>query len=514
LWTAAVVSNVGSWMHDTAAAWTMTTLAPSPIMVSLMQTATSFPFFVLALPAGALADVVDRRRLSLVALGWLSLATGLLACLAVAGRAGPGALLGLTFAIGVGSALLGPALAAIIPDLVPREEIQSAAGLNGISMNVARAIGPAIGGFVAAAVGVGATFALNAVSFLAVWLVLRRWSPAPLERKLPPEELVGAMRAGMRYVRHNPALRTVLARTGTFVLPASAVWALLPLYARSDLGLGAAGYGVLLGFFGAGAVACGVFLPRLRAWIGVERLITTAALGFALSQFTLGYFPSFATAAASLLVAGAAWLSIFSTLTAVAQISLPSWVRARGLATHMLVLFGGLAAGSAAWGAIASALGVNESFELAGLAVLLGRAASWRSRLSAGATPDLEPAPRWPDPEIVRTFAPDRGPALVTIEYQIDPGEAPAFARAMQAVRSIRLRDGAIRWGLWDDVAENGRFMESFVVESWLEHLRQHERITAADRTVQAIAHAFHRGSEPPKVRHFVHERIPEHESR
>ena len=176
----------------------------------------------------------------------------------------------------------------------------------------------------------------------------------------------------------------------------------------------------------------------------------------------------------------------------------------------MLVLFGGLAAGSAAWGAIAGAVGVPQSFALAALAIVFGRAVCWRSVLPEGAGPDLAPAPRWPDPEIVRAFEPDRGPALVTVEYQIDPADAEPFARAMRELRSIRLRDGAIRWGLWDDVAQTGRFLESFVVESWLEHLRQHERITAADRAVQAIAHAFHRGSEPPKVRHFIHERIPE----
>jgi MFS family permease len=510
LWTASLASNLGTWIQNVGAAWLMTSLAPEPLIVSLVQVASSLPFFLLAIPAGALADVVDRRRLTLWALGWLTAVTALLAGLAFADLTGPGALLAFTFAIGVGSALLGPALAAIIPDLVPRDEIQSAVSLNGISMNVARAAGPAIGGLVVAAAGVGATFALNAASFLAVWVVLQRWRPAPLERKLPPEDLFGAMRAGVRYVRHSPALHTVLARTGTFVLPASAVWALLPLYARGELGLGAAGYGVLLGFFGAGAVICGLFLPRLRSRFGAERVVTAAAFGFALSQLALGRFPSFAAAAAALLVAGATWLSTFSTLTAAAQMSLPSWVRARGLATHMLVLFGGLAAGSAAWGAIAGAVGVRQSFELAAVAVALGRAASWRSVLRDDAGLDLAPATRWPDPEIVRTFEPDRGPALVTVEYQIDPADAEPFARAMRALRSIRLRDGAIRWGLWDDVAQNGRFLESFVVESWLEHLRQHERITAADRAVQAIAHAFHRGSGPPHVRHFVRDPIPD----
>ena len=257
LWIASLASNLGSWVQNVGAAWLMTSLAPDPLVVSLVQVASSLPFFLLAIPAGALADVVDRRRLSLFALGGLTAVTALLSALSLANLAGPAALLALTFAIGVGSALLGPALAAIIPDLVPRDEIQSAVSLNGISMNVARAAGPAIGGLVAAAAGAGATFALNAASFLGVWVVLQRWRPAPLERRLPPEELFGAMRAGIRYVRHSPSLRTVLTRTGTFVLPASAVWALLPLYARGELGLGAAGYGILLGFFGAGAVIAG-----------------------------------------------------------------------------------------------------------------------------------------------------------------------------------------------------------------------------------------------------------------
>jgi MFS family permease len=510
LWIASLASNFGTWIQNVGAAWLMTSLAPEPLTVALVQVASSLPFFLLAIPAGALADVVDRRRFSLFALGWLAAATALLAGLAFAGRVDPNTLLALTFAIGVGSALLAPALAAIIPDLVPRDEIPAAVSLNGISMNVARAAGPAIGGVIVAGVGAGATFALNAASFVAVMLVILRWRREPLERKLPPEELLGAIRAGIRYVRHSPALRTVLVRGGSFMLPASAVWALLPLYAREELALGAAGYGILLGFFGIGAVVCGLALPALRSRFGVERVATGAALVFALTQLVLGLVPQFAAAAVALFAAGATWIALLTTLMASAQIAIASWVRARALAAYMLVQFGALALGSAAWGAIAGAAGVPEAFALAGAAVALGRAVYWRRRLPEGPGPDLAPSPRWPDPEIVRTFEHDRGPALVTVEYQIDPADAEAFARAMRTLRQVRLRDGAIRWGLWDDVGQQGRFLESFVVESWLEHLRQHERITAADRAAQAIAHAFHRGSEPPKVRHFIHERIPE----
>jgi MFS family permease len=509
LWIAGLASNLGTWIQNVGAAWLMMSLAPEPLIVSLVQVASSLPFFLLAIPAGALADVVDRRRLALVALGWLAAAAALLGALTLAGWAGPTTLLAFTFALGVGSALLGPTLAAIFPELVAREEIEPAVSLNSISMNVARAAGPALGGVVVAAAGAGATFALNAASFVAVMVVLYRWQRPEPERKLPPEELFGAMRAGVRYVRHSPPLRAVLVRTGSFVLPASAVWALLPLYARDTLGLGPAGYGLLLGFFGIGAVASGVALPRIRARLGVERLATFAALVFALSQLALDAFQALAPVAVALAVAGGAWLTLLSTLTTAAQMTIPSWVRARALATHMLVLFGGLAAGSAAWGVLAGIVGVPHSFGLSALAIALGRALTWRRRLPADTKLDLAPAPIWPDPAVLRPFETDRGPALVTIEYQIDPADSDGFARAMRELGAIRLRDGAIRWGLWDDVAEPGQFLESFVVESWLEHLRQHERVTAADRAVQAIAHAYHRGGNPPRVRHFVHGRIP-----
>jgi MFS family permease len=509
LWIAGLASNLGTWVQNVGAAWLMTSLAPEPFVVALVQAASNLPFFLLAIPAGALADVVDRRRLALVALAWLSASSALLAGLSFAGAIGPAALLALTFAIGVGSALLAPAFAAIVPELVPREEIEPAVSLGGISMNAARAVGPALGGFVVAAAGTGATFALNAASFLAVMAVLARWRREPPERTLPPEELIGAMRAGMRYVRHSPPLRTVLVRTGAFALPASAIWALLPLYARDQLALGPTGYGMLLGFFGVGAVGGGLMLHRTRRWLGIEGLATGAALAFAASHLVLAAVHALAPVAFALFVAGGAWTSLLSTLSAAAQMAIPSWVRARALATHMLVIFGGLAVGSAAWGALAGFVGVPRTFALAALAVALGRLATWRRRLSEGAGSDLAPAPRWPDPLLVRSFEPGRGPALVTVEYEIDPAEAEAFAHAMGRLGAIRLRDGAIRWGLWGDVEQPGRVLESFVVESWLEHLRQHERITAADREVQAIAHTFHRGAEPPRVRHYIHEQVP-----
>jgi hypothetical protein len=382
-------------------------------------------------------------------------------------------------------------------------------------MNLARAAGPALGGLVVNWVGAGATFLLNAVSFLAVFAALLQWQRPARTDLLPPEELIGAMRAGLRYVRHSPTLRTVMLRTGAFVLPASALWALLPLYARAELGLGPAGYGVLLGFFGSGAVCAGLLLPWARARLGPEGLATGSTLAFAGASAVLGGLqadaargPAVLAAGLALFVAGAAWLALLSMFNAAAQIAIPSWVRARAMAAYMLVMFGSLAAGSALFGALAGRLGIRATFLLAAAAIAVGRGLVWRRHIDVRPA-DLTPAPRWPDPQLVQGVESSRGPVLVTVEYEIDPADAEPFALAMRAVSEIRLRDGALRWGLWADAARPGCILESFIVESWVEHLRQHERITAGDRARQATATAFHRGSGPPRVTHFIHERMP-----
>jgi len=508
IWIASLVSNLGTWMQNVGAAWLMTSLAPSPVFVSLVQAASNLPLFLLALPAGALADVVDRRRLMLVALVWLCIAAALLGALDLAGRVTPGALLGCTFALGVGGAFLAPAFQAVVPELVPHDEIAPAVSLNGISMNLGRAAGPALGGVVVAAFGAGATFLLNAASFVAVAIAVARWRSAPRDARLPPEDLIGAMRAGIRYVRYSAPLRIVLWRTLSFVLPASALWALLPLLARDSLALGAGGYGALLGCFGVGAVIAGVLMTGVRARIGAGGIASWGALAFAVACAVLGLVPMAPVAGAALFVAGGAWLAVLTTYNASAQIVIPPWVRARALATYLIVLFGGLAVGSALFGALAEEIGVPHALIAAGAAVALGHLATLRRRLPEGEGPDLTPAPRW-DSELVHAVAADRGPVLVTVEYDIAPDEAEEFARAMRSLGEIRLRDGALRWGIWADSARPGRYLESFVLESWLAHLRQHERVTAADRAVQAIARAFHRGDEPPRVTHFVHEQIP-----
>jgi MFS family permease len=509
LWIAAVASNIGTWMHNTAATWLMTSLTPSPIMVALMQTATSLPAFLLALPAGALADVVDRRRLLLATQGWMLAAAAGLGLLTLVGAITPWALLALTFLLGLGAAMNNPAWQAITPDLVSRPELPAAVALSGAGFNLARAVGPAVGGLIVAAAGTGAVFLLNAASFVGVLVALYGWHPSPHQSGLPAEHMLAAMRAGMRYVRHAPALDAVLVRTAVFISGGSALWALLPLVARSEMGLSAVGYGVLLGCLGMGAIAGTAILPKLRRRFVVDCLVAGATVVFAATTVGLAYLRELVWLCVAMLAGGMAWTTLMSSLTATAQLVLPSWVRARGLAMFMLVFMGGMAAGSALWGAVAARAGSSVALACAALGLVLGLTAMMRYRLSNGEALDLTPSRHWPEPAVVLEPQPEEGPVLVTVEYRIDPARAHAFALAMRAVRLERLRDGAIRWGLFRNPANPGRYVEAFTVASWGEHLRQHARVTMADREAEARAYTFHIDDGPPVISHLVAEHVP-----
>lgn len=503
-WVANVVSMVGTWMQEVGAAWWMTTLAPSPLMVALVQAATSLPTFLLAVPAGALADVVDRRRLLLFLETWMLVVAALLGALALAGLAGPWTLLALTFALGVGASLHAPAWQATIPELVPREELAAAAALGGVGLNLARAVGPALGGLVVAAAGPPAVFFLNAISFLGILAVLLRWRRESKPATVPAELLFGAMRAGLRYVRHAPELRAVLARTALFIGPGSALFALLPLLARRELGLGAAGYGGLLGALGVGAVAGAALLPRFRGRLGAGGLVAAGTAVIAAAFGILGSVRSLPLLYAAMLLAGLAWIAVLSMLNAAAQTAIPSWVRARALSVYLLVFYAGVALGSILWGVVADRFGIGAAYLVAasGLVAGLPVAARYRLRLLEGT--DLSPSLHWPAPTVATEIPPDRGPVLVTVEYTIDPARAREFGEVMRRLRRIRLRDGAILWDLFVDAADPVRNTEAFVVESWAEHLRQHDRVTVADREIEKLAHSFHLGDAPPRVTHHL----------
>lgn len=508
LWLAAFFSNIGTWIQDVGAAWLMTSLSASPVMIALVRTASALPMFLFALPAGALADVVDRRRLLLFTQGVMLIAAALLAALTFAGMMTPTLLLALTFALGLGTALNAPAWQAMVAELVPRAQIPAAISLNSASINLARSIGPAIGGLLIAAVGPGATFALNALSFCGVMYVLYRWRPQEIPTVLPAERVLGAMRAGIRYVRHAPEVLAVLIRSAAFTLSASALLALLPALARFQMGRGPTGYGVLLGVFGAGAMLAVTLLPRARRTLSAERIVTIAFLSFAAALFVLAWAPLLALVDIAVFIAGGAWLTLLSTFNASIQAVVPSWVRGRALAVSIFVFFGCMALGAALWGYVADAYGLAVSFTAAGVGLLIGLLATYRLRIVKGEALDLSPSVYWPAPNIVKEFASHEGPVVVTIEYMIDPTQLSHFRRIMRRIRRIRRRDGAMSWGLLANVERPNHYTETFVVESWLEHLRQHERVTVADRALLEKARALHAGTEPPRVTHYMVERL------
>jgi MFS family permease len=502
LWIAALASNLGTWMQNVGAAWMMTSLSKSPLMVSLIQTASSLPIFFLALPAGALADIVDRRRLLIFSQVWMMIAAGALGVLTLLGMTTEGILLGLSFMLGIGSALNAPAWQAIIPELVPREELAQAVTLNGINFNLARAAGPALGGFVVAWFGADANFLLNAASFLGVMIVLYEWRRQPRPGVLPAERVLGAIRVGLRYVRYAPPLRAVLVRTVAFVFGASAMWAVLPLIARWQLGLDAAGFGLLLAWFGIGAVIGGAMLSRLQQSVSHDNIVHSATIMFI--GMTVGLAFTHDTIVASILMAigGAAWVCAFSVLNVAAQLSVPQWVQGRALAVYQIAVQGGMAGASVLWGLVGERYGLQIAL-WGGAATMLAGFFVYRYRLADADAVDTDLVNPLPHPQTVIGVDPESGPVLITIEYRIDPAMTEEFISAMRQLRVIRLRDGAVFWGLFVDTAQPDRFVENFVSETWVEHLRLHERRIESDLVYEARAKSFVLG-EGTRVTHLI----------
>lgn len=505
LWIATIVSNVGTWMHDVGAGWLMTSLSPDPLMVALVQAATTFPMFALALPAGALADIVDRRRLLIAAQLFGLIGAAGLALITLAGFTTAWVLLVFTAVIAVGAAFSAPAFQAIVPELVQPKALQQAVALNSLGVNIARAIGPALGGVIIAASGPAAVFAVNAVSVVGVIIVLVRWRRDAPERHLPAEHMVGAMRAGLRYAMRAPELQVVLIRSVGFFLFASGLWALLPIIARRDLGLGPAGYGGLLTFMGLGAISGAILMPRMRGRMGANAITLAASILLASAMAALSLATGFWSASATLFVAGLAWIAMMASLNGGAQATSPGWIKARALAIYLLVFQGSMAAGSALWGSVASRIGVPSTLlAAAALLAAAGVILAWRFPFDRTSALDLSPSAHWPTPLVDGEVEHDSGPVLVTIEYRVAPDKVSDFFAAIQEMRRIRRRDGAIHWGVYEDTAQPGTVVETFTVESWLEHLRQHDRVTNADRVHQDALAAFQSDDRPPVVRHFI----------
>jgi MFS family permease len=506
LWIATIFSNIGIWIHDVGAGWLMTSLAPSPLMVSLVQTAGTLPMFLLALPAGALADIIDKRKLLIVAQFWMLTVALSLGAITYYEIGTAGSLLLLTFLLNLGAAMSMPAWQSITPLLVPRSDLPQALALNSMGINISRTIGPALGGYIISLFGPYMAFVLNAASFSFVIVILYRWKQTTKENNLPAESLFNAIRLGLRFTRHSTELRSVIIRTAAFIIPASALWALLPLATKKLLGGGSSDYGILLTCIGAGAVMGAILLPRLKTKFGVDSLVAAGILLLASGFIVLGFVPVFGWVCVALFVGGMAWLTLLSSLNVAAQTSVPSWVRARAMAIYfMLVFFGGMAVGSLMWGTLASIVGIPMALLVAAVGLVIGLSATYRHRLAGREELNLAPSMHWPAPAVNLEPDYDDGPVLVTIEHIIDPVHSEQFVEAMEGVRKGRLRDGAIHWGLFQDLENPKRYVENFIVESWAEHLRQHERVTKEDQIAQETARNFYVESTPPKVAHLIY---------
>ncbi len=504
VWIATVVANVGTWMYNAASGWLMTNLDADPLAVSLVQVASSLPMFLFALPAGALADTVDKRRFLIGCEIMLTIVAGASAVMVGLNLITPHILLLFTFLLGVGAALTAPAWQSVVPQLVPKADLAAAVASNGVGVNISRAIGPALGGVVIGALGLAAPFWFNALSNFAVIGALLWWRPAPsAEGALPPERFAGAMVVGFRHVRYNPNLRATLIRAVAFFFFASAYWALLPLVARNQIAGGPELYGILLGAIGGGAIVGAFTLPWMKTTLGPDRLVAAGTLGTALSLILLGIAHHPAIGLAACLIAGISWIAVLATINVSVQVSLPDWVRGRGLAMFVTVFFGAMTAGSALWGQLASGLGLPTAHFVAAAGAVAGIVLTWSWKLQGGAVTDLAPSMHWPAPILGIEAEADRGPVLVTVEYLVAPDRRDAFLSAVMELGVQRKRDGAYAWDIFEDTAQSGRFLETFMVASWLEHLRQHQRVTNADRVVQDAIRKFNAAAEP-KINHFI----------
>lgn len=503
LWIATVVSNVGSWMNDVGINWTMLTLSADPLSVALVQAASSLPMFLFALPSGVMADIVDRRKYLLFSQIWVFIAAAGLTCLSFAGLVTPLVLLIAAFLLSTGAAMSSPPFQAIVPDLVSKEELGPAIALNSLGINISRAIGPALGGLILSFAGPWMVFLLNALSVLGVFIVLYVWKAQPSVQRLPPEHFFPAVRAGVRYVHAAPVLRNVLVRTIAFFVFGSAGWALLPLVARRELGLGPGGYGVMLGCIGMGAICGALLLPRLRKRFNPDHLMVLASIMFAATMLALAFIRHVWLLNAFEFFTGFAWIAVLSTLNLGAQRSAAKWVKARALAVYLTVFFGSMTLGSALWGQLASTFSIPFSLSVATVGMLLASLTVLRWRLDQD--PDLNldlSTVNDPLPEL--QIRHDRGPVMVSYHYQIDRSDAHAFAVCMQDMRRVRRRGGALNWSLYEDMLQPGIFVETFVVGSWMEHLRQRDRYTMNDQKIQNRVLGFHQGTDLPAVRYLV----------
>jgi MFS family permease len=510
LWIAGLVSNIGSAMHGVAAAWVVTSLTTNASTVALLSAASSLPVFLLALPSGALADVFDRRRLLVIAQGLQLVIAALLGVFDLGGSLTIPLLLALSAGLSVGAALNMPNWVALAPEVLPRTQLASAGALNSISMNLAGALGPALGGIVIALAGTGWVFIVNAVSFIAVVGVVIAWKRDVPPTGLPAEHVLSAVRTGFRYAGHDRTLQLLLLRIAALAVPATALMALLPAVARTQVGLSSSEYGLLGAASGVSAVFVATVLPRLRARFGPDLVAASGAVLVAVGLSIVAVSNSLAVLVVGAAVSGMGQIAAFSTTFSIVQVNLPGWVRGRGLATAMFVFQGVSVVGALSWGAIAGATSLRTAMLIAAASAIVLATAVSPIRLVKYAESDLTPQPLG-DMAPLLDIGPDDGPVLVTLRWTINPETRVEFTTAMRDIRRLRRRDGAIQWGLYELVDAPGSFVEHFVVATWAEHERQHHRQTAADAVINDAAMRFRLDTEPLHADHLIAADIRRH---
>ncbi|MDO8776557.1 MAG: MFS transporter [Burkholderiaceae bacterium] len=504
LWTTWLMANICLWMNDVAAAWMMTSLTATPLWVALVQTASSLPVFLLGLPSGALADILDRKRYFLVTQIWVAVVASLLSLTIFLGILSPALLLALVFANGIGLAMRWPVFSAIVPELVPRAQLPAALALNGVSMNASRIVGPLVAGAVIASVGSAWVFLLNAVLSVVAAVVITRWRRQHTPHPLGRERLGSAMRIGLQYVSQSHHLKGVLVRTSIFFFTSTALVALLPLVARGLHGGGAGTFTLLLAAMGLGAIVATWFLPQLRRALSRDALVLSGAAVQSVAMFIIAFTPYIWVAVPAMLCSGAAWITTANTLSVSAQMGLPNWVRARGMSMYQMAIMGSNAAGAAVWGQVATISSVQISVIVAAITGLLAMAAVNRLMPGQGMVEDLTPSNVFKMPQAEEP--PAHGHVMIMIEYLIDPARAPEFRALMQKSRRSRLSHGALSWELLQDINEPGRFIEMIEDASWTDHLRRFDRVTTADVALRDRKLAFHIGESPPVVTRSVME--------
>jgi MFS family permease len=504
LWIASVVGWLGTWLQNTGAGWLMTTLAPEPLIVAMVQAATIMPVFLLALPGGALADIVDRRVFLLGTQIWTIAAAGLLAILTVLHLMSAGWLLVLTFAIGIGTALTNPAWGAMVPELVPREDMVQAIALNGIGFNLTRAVGPAIAGLLILIGGASLAFSMYALSIVAVIAAVFAWQRERRFTGLPREHFLSAIRAGVRFVRNTPSVQAAMIRTAAYAIPASAPWALLPLFVRRDLGLGPGMYGLILGMMGIGGVTSGMLLPMVRGRLSRGATVIGCTLLSCLGMAVVGVSRHWIPVSLGMLLFGLGWTSAFATIQAAAQLVCPSWVRARALSIYQLAQNGALTIGSFCWGWVGGSIGLADTFLAAAIVglvlMLIVRFFSIETIVREPSPPAAEPAPKpeAPAPELAPFLRSIRGRIMEMAYYRVDPLQRADFLRLMNEVHHIRGRAGAVFWQVYEDVAHPEEWVEVWTVESWTDHLREAMRLSDEDRRVLTALAVFQHEAHRP----------------